>query len=239
MSELLVLIDHSDGAPKKLSLQMLSAAAGLADDADVSVSAVWLGAGASDAAATIGAHGATKLYHWDSEDAHGYVTLPQVEGLQAAIEASGADVVFFASTNHVKDVASRLAIRVGGGVITDVTGLRVEDGRFVATKEVFGGDMITTSRVADGHVQILGIANNAFPAQDAGGDAPELVALDVDLSEAATAAKVVSVEKQVSADRPDIAEAAVVVAGGRGLGNEDGFQLMEQLADVLGAGVGA
>lgn len=239
MSELLVLIDHSEGAPKKLSLQMLSAAAGLADDAGASVSAVWLGAGASDAAAAIGAHGATTLYHWDSEDVHGYVTLPQVEAMQAAIEASGADVVFFASTNHVKDVASRLAIRVGGGVITDVTGLRIEDGRFVATKEVFGGDMITTSKVADGHVQILGIANNAFPAEETGGDAPELVALDVSLSEAATAAKVTSVEKQVSADRPDIAEAAIVVAGGRGLGNEDGFQLMEQLADVLSAGVGA
>ncbi len=148
-------------------------------------------------------------------------------------------MVFFASTNHVKDIASRLAIRVGGGVITDITGLRVEDGRFVATKEVFGGDMITTSKVAEGNVQILGIANNAFPAEQTGGGDPELVALDVSLSDAATAAKVVSVEKQVSADRPDIAEAAIVVAGGRGLGNEDGFELMEELADVLGAGVGA
>ncbi len=239
MSELLVLIDHSDSTPKKVSLQMLSAAVGLAAEADLSVAAVWLGPGAADAAPVLGAHGATKLYHWDSEDAQGYVTLPQVEGLQAALEASGADVVLFSSSNHVKDVASRLAIRADAGVITDVTGLRVEDGRFVATKEVFGGDMITTCKVADGHLQLFGVGANAFPAEESGGSAPELVALDVTLSESATAAKVVGVEKQASADRPDIADAAIVVAGGRGLGNEDGFQLMEELADVLGAGVGA
>jgi electron transfer flavoprotein alpha subunit len=239
MSELLVLIDHADGAPRKVSLQMLSAAAGLADEAGVSVSAVWLGPGASEAADRLGAHGAAKLYHWDSDEAQGYVTVPQVEGLQAAIEASGADAVLFASTNHVKDVAARLAIRIDGGVITDVTGLRVEDGRFVATKEVFGGDLITNSRVAEGKLQLLGIASNAFPAEETGGGSPELVALDVSLSDRATAATVVSVEKQGSSDRPDIGEAAIVVAGGRGLGKEDGFELMEQLADVLGAGVGA
>ena len=239
MSELLVLIDHADGAPRKLSLQMLSAAAGLADDAGASVSAVWLGPGATDAAETLGAHGATKVYHWDSEDAQGYVTLPQVDALQAAADASGADTVLFASTNHVKDVASRLAIRVDAGVITDVTGLAVEDGRFVATKEVFGGDLITRSRVAEGKLALLGIASNAYPAEETGGGAPELVALDVTLSDAAKGATVVSVEKQGTSDRPDIGEAAIVVAGGRGLGKEDGFELMEQLADVLGAGVGA
>ncbi len=239
MSELLVLIDHADGAPRKLSLQMLSAAAGLADDAGASVSAVWLGPGAADAAETLGAHGATKVYHWDSEDAQGYVTLPQVDALQAAVDASGADTVLFASTNHVKDVASRLAIRVDAGVITDVTGLAVEDGRFVATKEVFGGDLITRSRVAEGKLALLGIASNAYPAEETGGGAPELVALDVTLSDAAKGATVVSVEKQGTSDRPDIGEAAIVVAGGRGLGKEDGFELMEQLADVLGAGVGA
>jgi electron transfer flavoprotein alpha subunit len=240
MAELLVLIDHSEHKPRKVSLQMLSAAKKLADASGDTVAAVWLGEGAADAAATLGSHGAAKLYHWDSADAFGYVTLPQVEALQAAFEASGADTLLFASSNHVKDVASRLAIRTDAGVITDCTNIEPgEAGRWVATKEVFGGDIITTSKVADGKLQFLGIAANAFPAEDTGGGAPELVALDVTLSESATAAKVVSVEKQASADRPDIGEAAIVVAGGRGLGEESGFELMEKLADVIGAGVGA
>ncbi|MCC5949576.1 MAG: electron transfer flavoprotein subunit alpha/FixB family protein [Nitriliruptoraceae bacterium] len=240
MAEMLVLIDHTEGAPRKIALQMLSAAKTLAEGSGDTVAAVWLGGGASDAAATLGAHGATKLYHWDSEDAAAYVTLPQVEALQAAFEASGADTLLFPSSNHTKDVAARLAIRLDAGVITDCTGIEAgEGGRWIATKEVFGGDMITTSKVADGKPQFLGVAANAFPVEDTGGGAPEIVALDVSLSEGATASKVVSVEKQASADRPDIGEAAIVVAGGRGLGEESGFQLMEQLADVVGAGVGA
>ncbi|MFP4636777.1 MAG: electron transfer flavoprotein subunit alpha/FixB family protein [Nitriliruptoraceae bacterium] len=240
MAETLVLIDHGEGEPRKLSLQMLAAARQLATDAGDQVAAVWLGPGAQDAAATLGRFGADKLYHWDSEDAHGYVTLPQVEALQAAFDASGAETLLFASSNHVKDVASRLAIRVGGGVITDVTGLDAgDDGRLVATKVVFGGEKITESTVVEGHKQLLGIASNAFAAEETGGGQPELEALDVSLSEAATQARVTSVEKQASADRPDIGEAAVVVAGGRGLGDASKFELMERLADVLGAGVGA
>jgi electron transfer flavoprotein alpha subunit len=240
MGEMLVLIDHTDGAPRKVSLQMLSHATKLASASGDTVAAVWLGEGAAGAADVLGEHGATKLYHWDSADAQGYVTLPQVEALEVALHTSGADTLLFASSNHVKDVAARLAVRVDAGVITDVTNLEVGDGgRLDATKEVFGGDIITRCKVVDGHKQFLGIGANAFPVEPSGGAAPELVALDVTVSEAATAAKVTAVEKVASADRPDIGEAAIVVAGGRGLGNEQGFELIEQLADVIGAGVGA
>lgn len=239
MSDLLVLIDHSDGVIRRTSLQMLAAAQPLASELNAQVSAVWLGPGAEDAAATLGSHGAQRVYHWASDDAQRYVTVPQVDALQAAIVAADANVVLFASTNHVKDVAARVAIRVDAGVITDCTGLRVEDGRVVATKEVFGGDLITTSKVAGDRVQLLGVAANAFQAEDVGSGQPELVALEVNLSDGATVAEVTEVSKQASSDRPDIAEATVVVAGGRGLGDADGFGLMEQLADALGAGVGA
>jgi electron transfer flavoprotein alpha subunit len=239
MGELLVLIDHSDGQLKKLSLQMLAAATKVAADTGDTVAAVWLGEGASGVADTLGAHGAAKLYTWDSADAQAYVTLPQVDALEQALETSGADILFFASSNHVKDVAARLAIRTGAGVITDATGVDVVDGKVQATKEVFGGELITRCTFADGHKQFVGISNNAFPVEETGGGAPEIVELDVTLGEASTKSKVTSVEKQVDADRPDIAEAAIVVAGGRGLGKEDGFELMERLADLLGAGVGA
>jgi electron transfer flavoprotein alpha subunit len=239
MAELLVLIDHTDGAPRKVSIQMLTVAKRLAGELGGTVSAVWLGEGAAAVADKLGGYGAEKLYHWDSSDAQAFVTLPQVEALQQVLATSGADTLLFASSNHVKDVAARLAIREDAGVITDVTDLEVADGRIHATKEVFGGDTITRCKVADGKKQFLGVGANAFPAEESGGGTPELVAIDVELSEAARASKVVSVEKQASADRPDIGEAAIVVSGGRGLGNEDGFRLIEELADVLGAGVGA
>jgi electron transfer flavoprotein alpha subunit len=239
MAELLVLIDHAEGTARKASLQMLTAATQLAGESGDTVSAVWLGEGGAGAADVLGAHGATKLYSWDSADAHGYVTLPQVEALEQVLETSGAEVLLFASSNHVKDVAARLAIRTDAGVITDATDLTADGGKLKATKEVFGGDMITSCTFADGKKQFVGIASNAFAAEETGGGAAEVVNLDVSLSEAAQVSKVTSVEKAGGADRPDIGEAAIVVAGGRGLGNEDGFELMEKLADALGAGVGA
>jgi electron transfer flavoprotein alpha subunit len=240
MSEMLVLIDHSDSTPRKVSLQMLTKARELAAITGDTVAAIWFGPGAADAAATLGAHGAGKLYHWDSPDAYGYVTLPQVEALEWLLDTSEADTLLFASSNHVKDVAARLAIRMEAGVITDVSGIELaEDGRWVCTKEVFGGDVITRSTFAEGKLSFIGVASNAFPAEASGGGAPEIEAVDIDLSDEAKAATVVSVEKVAGADRPDIGEAAIVVAGGRGLGAESGFELMEQLADVMGAGVGA
>jgi electron transfer flavoprotein alpha subunit len=215
MGELLVLIDHSEGQPKKLSLQMLAAANQVAGETGDTVAAVWLGEGASGAADVLGKHGAAKLYAWDSADAQGYVTLPQVEALEQVLETSGAEILFFASSNHVKDVAARLAVRTDGGVITDATGVAVVDGKIQATKEVFGGELITRCTFADGKKQYVGISNNAFPVEETGGGAPEVVQVDVTLSEAAKGSKVTSVEKQVSADRPDIAEAAVYARHGR------------------------
>ena len=239
MSELLVLIDHSDGKPRKLSLQLVTAAKQIAGETGETVAAVWLGPGASDNAELLGRHGAQKLYAWESQDALDYVTLPKVEALQQIIDNNDASTLFFPSTNHIKDVAARLAIRVDGGVVTDCTDLEVSDGKVVGTKEVFGGDLITKARVADGKFPMWGVSSNAFAAEEGDGGAPEVVELDVSHSEAAKATKVTEVEKQASAERPDIAEAAIVVSGGRGLGEEEGFELMEELADVLGAGVGA
>jgi electron transfer flavoprotein alpha subunit len=238
MSEILVLIDHSDGTPRKTSLQAVTAARGVADSLGASVTAVWLGEDGDDAAEVIGAAGADTLQWWDSEDADGFVTLPKVEALQQLHGAKDVAAIFFVSTNHTKDVAARLAIRLDGGVITDCTGLDVEDGSIVATKEVFGGDLITKSKVAPGKVAFFGIAANAFPVGE-GGDEAEIEEFEVELSELAKASVVTSVEKVSGGDRPDIGEAAIVVSGGRGLGEESGFELIEALADSLGAGVGA
>ncbi len=238
MSEILVLIDHSDGEPRKVALQTVTAARSVAGDLGAEVTAVWLGEDGDDAVEAVGAAGADTLMWWDSDEADGFVTMPKVEALQQLHADRDVAAIFFVSSNHTKDVAARLAIRLDGGVITDVTGLSVEGDHIVATKEVFGGDLITTSRVAEGKVPFFGIAANAYQAAE-DGDEAELEEFEVELSDGAKASVVESVEKVAGGDRPDIGEAAIVVSGGRGLGEESGFELMEQLADALGAGVGA
>ncbi|MGH3441177.1 MAG: electron transfer flavoprotein subunit alpha/FixB family protein [Nitriliruptorales bacterium] len=239
MTELLVLIDHAEGRPRKISTQMLTRARQLAADAGDSVAAAWLGPGAADGAAELGAFGAEKLYSWDSEDATGYVTLPMVEALEKVFEQSGAERLLFPSSDFYKDVASRLAIRLEAGIITDASGVDVVDGTFVVTKEVFGGQTITKSKVADGHRALVGVKPNAFAAEEGDGGSPEVVELDISVSDDAKKARVVETVVQAEGGRPDIAEAAIVVAGGRGLGDESGFELMGEFADALGAGLGA
>jgi electron transfer flavoprotein alpha subunit len=238
--EMIVLIDHKDGRPRKASLEALSAVRELATESGGMAVAVWMGPGVEEAAEELGDHGAAKIYHWDSPDVHRFVTLPQVEALEEVLRLSGSRTLFFVSVNRVKDVAARLAMRVDAGVITDCSGLSLDsDGRVVATKEVFGGQMTTRTRVADSKKQFFGISPNAFTAVKVGGQLADLVPLEVSLSAAARAAGVVAVERQDSSARPDIGEAEIVIAGGRGLGSEKGFELLEELADLLGAAVGA
>ena len=239
MSELLVLIDHADGKPRKVSTQMLTKARELAGMSGGTVAAVVLGPGSSDVVDRLGAFGATKAYVWDAEDATNYVTLPMVEALQAVFDQSDASTLLFPSSNFYKDVAARLAVRAEAGVITDASGLDLEGDDLLVTKDVFGGATITRSHVTGGRKALVGIKPNAFPAEESGGSTPEVVDLDVSVSDDAKRTRVVERVTQAEGGRPDIAEAAIVVAGGRGLGEAEGFELMGELADVLGAGVGA
>jgi electron transfer flavoprotein alpha subunit len=236
MANILVLVDHADGAPKKVSNQIITAARNLgAGD----VSAVLLGEGASGAAEKVGAYGAATAYAWDSADAADYATETQTAAVVAAVEASGAKVLLYPADPFLSDVVARAAVRLGAGVVTDVTDLELDGETVVATKDIFGGDMTSKCHVKGDRLQILGIKANAFVAEESGGSPAEVTALDVALDESAKRAKVVDVVEQTAGGRPEMTEAATIVAGGRGLGYADGFELIESLADALGGAVGA
>ncbi len=236
MPNILVLVDHADGTPKKVSNQIITAARNLgAGD----VSAALLGEGGSSAAEKVGAFGATKAYVWDSADDSGFATETQTAAIVAAVEASGADVLLYPADPFLSDAVARAAVRLGAGVITDVTDLELDGDTVVATKAIFGGDMTSKCKVTGDRLQILGIKANAFVAEESGGGTPEVIGLNVELDEKAKRAKVVDVVEQEAGGRPEMTEAAIIVAGGRGLGEADAFDLIEQLADTLGGAVGA
>jgi electron transfer flavoprotein alpha subunit len=238
--EVLVLVDHKDGSPRKASLQALSAAHVVADATAKSIAGVWLGPAAPESLRGLGRFGVEKIYHWDSSDATAYVTRPQVEALEQVVHLSGSDILIFVSTSRVKDVAARLAVRVGAGVITDCTAIEVDANlRIRASKEVFGGQLTTTTSVLDGKKEFIGIAPNSFHNREHDVGSPEILEIDVILSNESQTAGVIGEERQDSSGRPDVGEAAIVVAGGRGLGSEEGFRILEELADLLRAAVGA
>ena len=236
MTTILVLVEHDAGAPRKITQQILTAASRLADD----VHAAAFGPGAGDGTAALGAFGASTVHTFDDKAVAGYATGPQVTALGAALDASSADVLLYPADPFVTDVVARTAVRRGAGVITDAVDLvAAADGGLVATKAIFGGDMLSQCRVKPGHLAFIGVKANAFPAEESGTQPATVVPLDVTLDEDARRIEILDTVEQVSGDRPEMTEASIIAAGGRGLGDAEGFRLVERLADALGGAVGA
>ncbi len=235
MSTILVLVDHDHGTPGKVANQLLTAARNLADEVHAAV----FGPGAAGAAKALGAYGVGTAYVWDDEAADAFVTEPRVAALEAALAASGASVLLYPADPFQSDVVARTAIRLGGGVVTDASELERTDDGLVATKQIFGGAMQSQCRVHGDRLQCYGVKPNAFAASETGAGAAEIVELEVTLNENAQRAKVVEIVEQSGGDRPEMTEASIICAGGRGLGGAEGFALIERLADALGGAVGA
>jgi len=230
MSEVLVLVEHTAGEVKKVSLELLAMAAGIGEP-----SAVVLGPGADAAVATLGDHGAKTVYVSTDQAFVDHVVVPTVDVLAKLVAEKSPAAVLIPSSADGKEIAGRLAIATDSGVITDAVAVSSDA---IATQNVFGGATIVHSKVSKG-TPIITVRTNSIAPVQSGGTASR-VDVAVDLTALASATKVtnrVSVEKS---GRPDLSEAAIVVSGGRGVGSDEGFKtVIEPLADALGAAVGA
>ncbi|MDP9397328.1 MAG: electron transfer flavoprotein subunit alpha/FixB family protein [Actinomycetota bacterium] len=229
MAEILVLVEHNDTGVKKVTLELLSKARELGEP-----SAVFVGAGFDIARDRLAEYGAARVYVAEDAELDAYVVAPKVEVLAKVVADSGAAAVLLASTAEGKEVAGRLAVRLGSGVLTDAVGLR--EG-FVAEQAIFGGSAMVRSRVTTG-TPVITVRPNAFPATPAPA-AGERVDVAVTLPEAAKGARVVETVPGRQGGRPELTEAPIVVSGGRGVGSGENFAVIEGLADSLGAAVGA
>ena len=233
MAEVLVLAEHTaDGEVKKVTLELLSAARGLG-----SPSVVWTGPGAEAARPRLAEYGAEKVYVADSPDFAGYVVAPTAELLASLVASASPAAVLVAGSTAGKEIAGRLAVKTGSGVLTDAVGVTAGDGGPVAEQPNFGGAVTVHSTVRAG-TPIIAVRPNSVAAEPSpGAAAVEAVAFTA--SDAARAAKVVEHVVAQASERPELSEASIVVSGGRGTGSADGFGIIEQLADSLGAAVGA
>jgi electron transfer flavoprotein alpha subunit len=232
MAEVLVLVDHVDGAVRKPTLELLTLARRIGDPV-----AVHLGAGAETAAATLGEYGAVRVYAADAPEFGDYLVVPKVDALQQAVAASSPVAVLVPSSGEGKEIAARLAVRLGSGIITDAVDVEASDDGPVATQSVFAAAFTVRSRVSHGVPVITVKPNSATPqAAPAAGTVEQLA---VSFGEAATGTKVTARTARESTGRPELTEAAIVVSGGRGVGSAENFSVVEALADSLGAAVGA
>ena len=226
MAEVLVLVDHVDGTPKKATLELLALAKTLG-----APSAVVTGAGASKAVDTLKAFGADQIYVDESSDHDDFLAGPKASLLVGS--ASPVAVLVTASAEG-KEVGARLAVKTGGGLLTDATALSSD---LVAEQPIFGGAVVVSSKVATGTPIVAVRPNSTAPVEAAGAGTVENVS--VSASDADKAAKVTERVVEAKGGRPDLGEASIVVSGGRGVGSAENFSIIEALADSLGAAVGA
>ncbi len=229
MAEILVLAEHANGEVKKVTYELLTLARRFGEPA-----AVWIGAGAEAGRAKLAEYGAAKVYVAADGDIDDYVVAPKAEVLAHLVAAKSPAAVLVAATAEGKEVAGRLAVKTGSGVLTDVIGL--DDG-LVAEQSIFGGAIVVQSRVRTG-VPVIAVRPNSTAPQAAPG-AAAVEAVTVAVSGAARAAKITDRVVAERGERPDLTEAAIVISGGRGVGGAENFALIEKLADSLGAAVGA
>lgn len=230
MAEILVLVDHVDGAVRKTTLEMLTIARRLGEPSAVLVSGD--AAAFEQAKGALAEYGAAKVYRVEGPDFVDHLVAPKAEALAALVESASPAVVLIPSGSEGKEIAARLAVKTGSGVITDA--VDVSDS-LVATQSVFAGSYTVQSTVSKGTPIITVKPNSTTPEASPADAADELV--EVTVSDGAKAAKVVERKPREKSGRPDLAEAAIVVSGGRGTSGD--FGPVEAFADVLGAAVGA
>jgi electron transfer flavoprotein alpha subunit len=232
MSEILVLAAHDGESVKKVTLELLTLARRFGEPA-----AVWLGPGADAGRERLASYGAAKVYTANGDGMTDYVAAPAAEVLAALVAQASPAAVLVPATAEGKEVAGRLAVKIGSGVLTDAVDLTPGDGGPVAEQSIFGGAIIVKSKVTTG-TPIVAVRPNAV-APEASPGAAALEPVSVELSDAAKGAHITERVAQERSERPELTEASIVVSGGRGVGSADNFALIEGLADSLGAAVGA
>jgi electron transfer flavoprotein alpha subunit len=229
-----VFTEVAQGRPAPVALELLTKARSLGE----TVEAVAFAPDAAAAADAVGAHGATTLYA-ATDAAYGEVLLggPAAETMAALVAEHKPDLILFGMTYDGRDVAGRLAARLGVPVIAN--GLDVSaDGRPAVQTSIFGATLNLSTRFTGGEPAIAIIRPKSFTAEPAGGSAAAVVAVDTPVAEKHRVARVVDRTTEAAAG-PKLEESAVVISGGRGLGDPKNFELLQQLAQVLHAAVGA
>jgi electron transfer flavoprotein alpha subunit len=230
MAEVLVLVDHVDGAVRKTTTELLTLAREVGEPSAVLV------AGTADAVEqardTLARFGAAKVYAVVSADVVDHLVAPTAELLAQLVQRTSPAAVLLPSNGEAKEVAARLAIKTGSGLVTDAVAVEKD---LTTTQSVFAGAYTVQARVTTGTPIITVKPNSVTPVEEPG--AASVEAVEPVLSPESMGARITERRPRAASGRPELQEAAIVVSGGRGTNGD--FTPVEAFADSLGAAVGA
>ncbi|MBW2459928.1 MAG: electron transfer flavoprotein subunit alpha/FixB family protein, partial [Deltaproteobacteria bacterium] len=229
MSSVLVFAETKAGEPKKVALEMLTAAKEIAAGTGGEVYAVAIGSGLAGIGEKLGPYGAKKVHVADGIEQYNPESYTGI--LASLIEKEGPAVVLIGATTLGKDLAPRLAARLGAGLASDVVGFRMDGADLIARRPVFAGKAFNEVAFL-AKPAVASVRLNVLDVGEAGDGAAEEVALDADGGSPHTTI----VELVAGAEGTvDLTEADRIVSGGRGMKSKENFAVIEELANVLGA----
>ena len=235
----LAFAEQRDGKFRKVALEAVSEGRRLADKLGVVLDAAVIGSGVAGIAASLGAYGAAKAYVVDDAALEKYTSDGYAKALSRIVKDTEPSVLLMGCTATGRDLGPTMAARLATGLAADCTALDIRDGKLVATRPMYAGKVIAEISCPETTPEIVTIRPNVFAvAQPDESKSAEIIAVDAEIPPEALRACVREVIKAAGAT-VDLTEAQIIVSGGRGMGGAENFRVLEDLASVLGAAVGA
>ena len=235
----MVLAEAAEGSPAPISAELIGVGRRLADELGQPLSAILLGEVIRGSAEELGRLGADRVLVAEDPGLREYLADAYLAVLEPVVRERAPDIFLLGHTPDMRELAARLAFRLDTGLTTDCTALRVEDGVVVMTKPVFGGSAVAELSVDEARPQMATIRPRAFePATPQDSRQAEVENLSVNL-DGAVRMKLLETVHEVDTSGPRLKDAKIVVSGGRGLNSPENWHYVEELAEALGAAVGA
>ena len=241
MANVWVYVECEEGTPKKIGLELLQAGQGLAKELGQSLVAVLIGSGMDKGVRMCMEYGAGEVIVVDAPQYAAYQTEPYTDALCALVQKYDPDVILMGATNNGKDFGPRAALRLGTGFVSSCTGLSVEDGKVAWTRLSFGGNLQTTVVQKQSRPQMGSVRPGVFQKgePEAGREVPVHEEGNICPDKAPLRATLLEAIREAATEMIKVEDADIIVSGGRGLGKGENFSYIRELADALGAAVGA
>ena len=233
--KILAFAEQRENKLKKSSFETVKAARGIADQLGAEFVALVVGSGVESIAQELGNYGAERVLVVDDPSLANHSNTAFAKVISGVATKEGAQMVFLSASQMGKDIAPRVAVKMNAGLASDCIALRIENGDVIATRPIYAGKAMIDVRVKTS-IKMFTLRPNVFTAVSTQGTATvEKISVPIEASDLGSVVK----EVKVASGRPDVTEADIIVSGGRGVKGPENFYLIENLADALGAGVGA
>jgi len=231
-----IVAEQRDGAFRKISYELASAARKLADQLGEEVCAVLCGSGIEGIAGQLGKYGVDKVFVADAPALEPYTTDAHAMAVAKVVKENDPAILLLGASTQGKDLSGRLVGKLATGLATDCTDVKIADGKLLAIRPMYAGKCFGEV-VISAFPQMATLRPNVFAAVE-NPKAGAVVKFDPALDPGQLKTKVLEVQKDASG-KVDLTEANIVVSGGRGMKGPEGYAILEELAAALGATVGA